>query len=336
MEARGRIKCAGSDNVKHRVLLVDDYAPWRQHICSALATTARWEVAGEAVDGLDAVHKAQALRPDLILLDLGLPKMTGIEVAERITADNPDARILIVSEHRAWDVLDAALSAGARGYIVKSDSQYELAPAMDAIIEGRRFVGARFAGRVLEDGVAFRQPSHHDAGFYSHEAQLVEDCVNYAETALRAGSSFLFASIDGRGHKMEQALIARGIDIDHAIRSGRYIPVEAAALLASVMVDRRVDESRFWQCATTTISAAARASIASHPRLAACGEAAALLWRTGLGDEAVRLERLWNDVIRTFDIALFCAYVLEGPSQGEVGDTHHHQICAEHATVHSR
>jgi len=146
----------------------------------------------------------------------------------------------------------------------------------------------------------------------------------------------LFASIDGRGHKMEQALIARGIDIDHAIRSGRYIPVEAAAVLASVMIDRRVDESRFWQSVTTTISAAARASTASHPRLAACGEAAPLLWKTGLGDEAVRLERLWNDAIRTFDIALFCAYALEGPSQGKVGDTHHHQICAEHATVHSR
>jgi CheY-like chemotaxis protein len=281
------------------------------------------------------VHKAQALRPDLILLDLGLPKMTGIEVAERITADNPDARILIVSEHRAWDVLDAALAAGARGYIVKSDSQHELAPAMDAIIEGRRFVGARFAGRILEDGVAFRERSHHEAGFYTHETQLIEDCGHYAETALRAGSSFMFVSIDGRGHKLEQALVARGVDVDHAIRSGRYIAMEAAGLLAGVMVDRRVDESRFWQCATTTISAAARASNGSHPRLAACGEAAALLWRTGLGDEAVRLERLWNDAIRTFDISLFCAYALEGASQGQVGDIHH-QICAEHATVHSR
>jgi DNA-binding NarL/FixJ family response regulator len=336
MEAGGRIKCAGPDNVTHRILLVDDYAPWRHHICSTLASTPRWEVAGEAVDGLDAVDKAHALRPDLILLDLGLPKMTGIEVAERITADNPAARILIVSEHRSWDVLEAALAAGARGYIVKSDSEHELAPAMDAIIEGRRFVGARFAGRVLESGVALRHSPHHAAGFYSSEALLIEDCADYAETALRAGSSFLFVSVDSRGHKLEQALIARGVDVDHAIRAGRYIPVETAVLLASFMVDRRVDESRFWQFATAAISAAARASTASHPRLAACGEAAAVLWRTGLGEEAVRLERLWNEVIRTFDIAMFCPYALEGRSHGELGDNHHHQICAEHATVHSR
>ena len=319
-----------------RVLVVDDYDPWRHHIRSSLAMTDRWAVVGEAVDGLEAVQKARELRPDLILLDLGLPKMTGIEVAERIVSDDPDARILIVSEHRSWDVVEAALAVGARGYIVKSDSQRELAPAMDAIVNGRRFVGAQFAGRVLDGGTAFRQKSHHAAGFYSSEALLIEDCAAYAEAALDAGSAFLFASIDHRGDKLEQALIARGLDIERAIRAGRYVCVDAGALVASFLVDDRVEESQFWQSATTAIIAAARAATGPRPHLAVCGEGAALLWRTGRGEEALRLERLWNDAIRTFELDVFCTYALVGQSHGEIDDTYHPQICAEHATVHSK
>jgi len=85
----------------HRVLVVDDYEPWRSHVRSVLQSTIKWRIVGEAADGPEAIQKADTLKPDLILLDVGLPTLSGIKVAERILAANPANRILFVSEHRS-------------------------------------------------------------------------------------------------------------------------------------------------------------------------------------------------------------------------------------------
>src|SRR5262245_35335784 len=124
----------------YSVLIVDDFEPWRQHVRSTLQATGEWNVLDDALDGPEAIQKAAILEPDLILLDVGLPTLSGIKVAERILAAHPSQRILFVSEHRS--LAEGALAAGARGYIVKSDAARELLPAIEAIMEGRRFVGA--------------------------------------------------------------------------------------------------------------------------------------------------------------------------------------------------
>lgn len=96
-----------------RVLIVDDHASWRRHVSSALQTHPQCQVIGEAGDGLEAVQKAEKLEPDLIVLDVGLPTLNGIEVARRILTRAPDSKILFLSEHRSQDVVDAALSVGS-------------------------------------------------------------------------------------------------------------------------------------------------------------------------------------------------------------------------------
>src|SRR5215470_19300819 len=163
--------------MSYRVLVVDDFEPWRRHVRSTLGESSRWRIVGEAVDGADAIEKAAALRPDLILLDVGLPTLNGIEAARRILAHDPNLKILFVSEHQSWEIAEAALCTGARGYICKSDSGRELSPAMDAIVEGRRFVAARFGGRVVErasrhSGLKSRR---HEAVFYSDDELLTDE-----------------------------------------------------------------------------------------------------------------------------------------------------------------
>jgi len=148
-------------DVIYRVLVVDDYEPWRSYLRGVLQATVKWKIVGEAEDGPDAIQKAEALKPDLILLDVGLPTLSGIKVAERILATNPTQCILFISEHRA--LAEGALATGAHGYIVKSDAGLELFPAMEAVVKGQRFVGSSV---TVPGDTRSAHVGPHEVGFY--------------------------------------------------------------------------------------------------------------------------------------------------------------------------
>jgi DNA-binding NarL/FixJ family response regulator len=107
-----------------------------------LVKDSRLEIVGEASDGLDAVCKAEQLQPDLIVLDVGLPKLNGIEVARQICLRVPQSRILFLTLETSPDVVQEALSTGARGYVAKAKAGTELMAAVDAVLEGRRFISS--------------------------------------------------------------------------------------------------------------------------------------------------------------------------------------------------
>jgi CheY-like chemotaxis protein len=129
-----------------RVLVVEDSEPFQKFIRSTLRETPQLQIVGEVSDGLEAVRKAEALQPDLIVLDVGLPSLNGIEVARRIRKVSPRSRILFLSQESSADVVQAALGTGARGYVVKTDAGRELEEAVNKVLRGEHFVGARFTG----------------------------------------------------------------------------------------------------------------------------------------------------------------------------------------------
>jgi DNA-binding NarL/FixJ family response regulator len=129
-----------------RVLVVDDYEPFRRFICSTLGTRPELHIVCEVSDGLEAVQKAKELQPDLIVLDIGLPTLDGIEAARRIRKLAPKSKILFVSQESQFDVVQKALSSGALGYVIKVKAGIELLAAVEAICQGRRFVSAELAG----------------------------------------------------------------------------------------------------------------------------------------------------------------------------------------------
>ncbi len=121
-------------------LVVDDHEPFRRFVCSMLGSIPDLQIIGEASDGLEAIQKAEELNPDLILLDIGLPKLNGIEAAHRIARHVPAAKILFVSQENDADVVAAALSNGAKGYVHKQNASSELPSAVEAVLQGDRFV----------------------------------------------------------------------------------------------------------------------------------------------------------------------------------------------------
>jgi len=103
------------------------------------------QIAGEVADGLQAVRKADELQPDLIVLDIGLPSLNGIEAARRIRKSSPDSKILFVSQESSADVVREALGTGARGYILKTDAGRDLVKGVNAVLRCEQYVGRRFS-----------------------------------------------------------------------------------------------------------------------------------------------------------------------------------------------
>jgi DNA-binding NarL/FixJ family response regulator len=122
-----------------RILLVDDFAPWRQVIVSMLAMKRELQVVGEASDGAEAVEKAVELKPDLILLDIGMPKMNGIEAARQIRRLAPESKIIFFSQESSDDVIQEAMSVGASDYVVKTLAGTDLLTAIESVSEQRQF-----------------------------------------------------------------------------------------------------------------------------------------------------------------------------------------------------
>jgi DNA-binding NarL/FixJ family response regulator len=137
------------DTPSIRVLIVEDHESWRHFFANELQKEPELEIIGQVADGVEAVQQAQQLQPDLILLDIGLPTLNGIQAARRICGVSPTSKILFVSENRCPDVVREALSNGAGGYVVKSDAASELRPAIKAALEGKRFISASLAGHLL-------------------------------------------------------------------------------------------------------------------------------------------------------------------------------------------
>jgi len=125
-----------------RILVVDDYEPFRRFLCGALQARADLQIIGEVADGLQAVQKSEELQPDLILLDIGLPTLNGIEVAHRVSRLVPHAAVLFISQTNDADVVAAALSNGAKGYVRKQNAKTELLPAIEAVLRGDHFVSS--------------------------------------------------------------------------------------------------------------------------------------------------------------------------------------------------
>ena len=133
-----------------RILIADDHEVARRGIRSLLESHPGWEVCAEAKDGRDAVELATSTKPDLVLLDIGMPNLNGLEAARQILATSPNAAILILTMHDSDNVIREVLRAGARGFLLKSDAGRDLVAAVEALESQKTFFTPRVSQMVLD------------------------------------------------------------------------------------------------------------------------------------------------------------------------------------------
>jgi DNA-binding NarL/FixJ family response regulator len=232
-----------SDIAPVRVVVVDDYEPWRRFVSTTLQEQPELRILGEAADGLEAVQLAQQLQPDLILLDIGLPKLNGLEAARRIREVSPQSKILFLSENRSRDIAQAALATGPAGYVVKSSAASELLSAVAAVLQGKHFLSASVTGPALAD----TQNKHtdplrrenmelHEVRFHTSDAAFVDDFAYFLEPALKIGNAVIVIATESHRADILRRLEADGLDIATAAQQ-RYIPLDVADSV-STFVDR--------------------------------------------------------------------------------------------------
>jgi DNA-binding NarL/FixJ family response regulator len=154
-----------------RILVADDHEIVRQGIRALLQIHPGWEVCAEAADGRDAVEKVAQLKPDIVILDIGMPNLNGLNATRQILHHDPQTKVLILTMHESEQVVREVLEVGARGYLLKSDAGCDLVTAVEALQRNRTFFTSKVAETVLEN---FRKSKSRSKNTIKHVLTMRE------------------------------------------------------------------------------------------------------------------------------------------------------------------
>ena len=313
-----------------RVLIVEDYEQFRQYLSSTLQQEAEFQVVGEACDGLDAIQKAEVLKPDVVLLNVGLPKLNGFQVARRLRQIAPLAKILFVSQEFSFDMVQAGLREGAKGYIHKFRVQRDLLPAIRSILEGKYFVTGVTRAGVGQQNKEVR----HEVQICSENAICLQRFTDFTAEALESGNAAVLIATEP--HRADVLGGVRNFDVNDAIRTGILVPLDAAELATKLVCNNEIHAGQFFDVVGSMVEAAAdaaqRRSKNKTPSVAVCRECPPDLVTRGKLAQMLQMEQLWNLVAHGFGLDLLCAYL---PEHFVNHNDIYESICAEHSAIHS-
>ena len=336
-----------------RILVVEDSDLFQGLTTSVLRERSNWQVVGIVADGLEAVRVASQLKPDLILLDIGLPKMDGVRAARQIRVIAPECKIVFLSQESSAGVVREAFKLGARGYVVKAYAKRELVAAIESVLRNGLFIGSGvmddYAGDLSGSCITDRAPKHvfapsvlrwtgieltHEVHFYSASEVHLQRATRFIQTAITSGYSVLICATGTSRGDIREALQSRQLDVDDLAERGNYISLDAAEMVSTFMVEGAPDPVRFSGLFGGLIRVAAEAGRSDLPGVAVYSECASLLCAEGKRDAAIRVEQLWNELARIHNIDILCGY-----SQNHFHDDDDipfiKGLCAAHSRVYS-
>ena len=310
----------------HRILVVEDFEPFRLVICSELQKRAELQVT-EVSDGLAAIQKIEELRPDLVLLDIGLPKLNGLEVARWVQKMPNRPKILFVSQESSLDVVREAVNVGALGYVHKLRARRDLLPAVDAVLGGKRFLSSTLK---FNEG---RDAHRHEVVFCSGDEVLLDALASFVANVLNAGDAAIVLVTQSHRDSLFHRLNTRGVAVAVAIQRGTLVTWDVRDALSTFMVDDWPDAVRLSTTLGDLVKRAAKSATGERRRVVTCGECAPTLWAEGKVEAAIHVEHLWNEATRGYGVDTLCVY----PSLPGAEDNRSFQrLCAEHTAVRSR
>ena len=337
----------------YKILVVEDFDRFRQFLVLSLRQRIEFQPIYEASDGLEAVARAEELKPDLILLDIGLPLVSGIKAGRRIRKVSPNSKILFVSQESSADVIQEALHLGAHGYLFKADAARELLPAVDAVLQGRQYLSRRVRPHAVSKtrdqypAGNLRSAEHppllpqqenvvriHKVAFHPDDASLVDDFTRFIDVALKVENPVIVIATESHRTNLQQRLQARGQDTATAIRDGRYISLDVDDILAEVMVNSWPDSTRLLRVASDLIMDAAKAAKGKHFRVAVCGECSPSLIAQGNPEAAIEMEHLWDKIARSHYVDILCGYLLRD-FQTKRSSPIFERICVAHSAAYT-
>ena len=247
-----------------RILIVDDHEPFRRYFRSTLEQLAGVQVIGQASDGLEAIQKAQELQPDLILLDVGLPKVNGLEAAKQMRKLSPLAKILLISQEFSFDMVEAALRLGASGYVHKLRVQSDLLPAIESVLRDKYFVSGVVRGGFGEAPID-KPAIRHEVQFYADDAACVQSFTDFTASTLRAGKAAIVIVTESHRADILKGLSTNGCDVNSAIQRGCLTPLDVNDKLSTLMLKEVVDPAHLFDVAGHLIEPVASVAQREQP-----------------------------------------------------------------------
>ena len=316
-----------------RILVVDDFEPWRRFVSTTFQKQKDLQILLEVSDGLEAVYRGEDLRPDLVVLDIGLPTLNGIKAGQRIREVSPNSKILFLSEQNSPDIAEAALEAGGAGYVIKSDAGRELLAAVRAVREGKRYISNRLVGQVFcatPDDDTSQDSSRHELEIYPNDASFLEGIAKFIAGGLNAGNAVVAIATETHRQGLFQKLETQGFDLDSLISSGSYTSIDVYETLSLFMPNDQPDPASLGHTIGRFVKTASKVPAGRTRRVTAWGECAPLLWTEGKLDAALRVEELWDQASHKYGLNTLCGY-LSGTLEGGKG----HQIFQRISSLHS-
>ncbi len=303
------------------VLIVDDQARFRHMVRSLIESQQKYHVCGEASDGIEAIKKVSQLHPDLILMDINMPRMGGLEATRIIRRESPNCSVVIVTQNDATVAREQARSVDASGFVTKSGLARDLIPEMGRVaMENNSILGETKNGADQGEPwcglLAAAAPRDHIVQLYQDQQFLNRAVCRFAAAAIANGEGVILVPTVAHWDAFRPRLESEGVDVKAAEKRGQLTIVDADNLLPTFMRDGMPDSPVFLGLAANVVSQAR--GDGRYPKVRWWGEMVNLLWERGDVAASMNLEDLFDKLAHEQDIAIFCSFLMDNFN----GDVH--------------